>query len=72
MPGNSGHHQSDEKEGVAVMVATTHPMKPGALGGKPGWPAPHEKEEEPSLGTVSITFQMKEKEWQSWWPPHTP
>ena len=44
------------------MVATTYPMKPGALGGEPGWPAPHYKEEEPSLETVAITSQMKGRE----------
>ena len=38
MPGNSGHHQSDGKKGVAVMVATTHPMKPWALGKNLGGP----------------------------------
>ena len=43
------------------MVATTYPMKPGALGGKPGWPTPHEKEEEPCLETVAITSQMKRR-----------
>ena len=36
-------------------------MKPRALGEKPGWPTPHEKEEEPSLETVALTSQMKEK-----------
>ena len=61
MPGGSGHHQSDEREREAVMVATTYPMKPGALGGEPGWPAPHEKEEGPCLETVAITSQMKRR-----------
>ena len=64
MPGKGGHHRSDEREREAVMVATTYPMKPGALGGKPGWPAPHEKEEEPCLETVAVTSQMEKKEWQ--------
>ena len=64
MPGDSGHQQSDGKERVAVMVATTYPMKPGALGGEPGWPALNCKEEEPCLEKVAITSQMKEKERQ--------
>ena len=55
------------------MVATSYPMKQTKCPGRePGWPAPNYKEEEPSLGTVAITTQMKRKEWQSWWPPHTP
>ena len=37
-------------------------MKPRALGEKPGWPTPHEKEEEPCLETVAITSQMKRRE----------
>ena len=46
------------------MVATTCPMKPGALGREPGWPALNYKEEGPCLGTVAITSRMGKEERQ--------
>ena len=55
MPGNSGHHQSDEKEGVAVMVATTHPMKPRALGR--------------NLGGLHFMKRRKSHAWKQWPSP---
>ena len=55
MPGNSGHHQSDEKEGVAVMVATTYPMKPGALG--------------ENLGVLHSITRRKSHAWEQWPSP---
>ena len=55
MPGNSGHHQSDEKEGVAVMVATSHPMKPGALG--------------ENLGGLHPITRRKGHPWEQWPSP---
>ena len=64
MPGDSGPHQSDEKEREAVMVAHHIPHETKGPGEEPGWPAPHEKEEGPCLETVAITSQMEKKEWQ--------
>ena len=52
MPGNSGHHQSDEKEREAVMVATTYPMKPGALG--------------KNLGDLHLMKRRKSHAWRQW------
>ena len=63
MPGNSGHHQSDEKKsgsdgGHHIPHETKGP------GREPGWPTLNYKEEEPCLETVAITSQMKKKERQ--------
>ena len=63
IPGDSGHYQSDGKK--SGSDGGHHiPHEARGPGGKPGWPAPHEKEEEPFLETVAITSQMKKKEWQ--------
>ena len=61
MPGNSGHHQSDEKRrgsdgGHHIPHETKGP------GREPGWPTLHEKEKEPGLEKVAIISQMKRRE----------
>ena len=63
MPGDSGHHQSDEKKsgsdgGHHIPHETKGPGK------EPGWPTLNCKEEEPCLETVAITSQVKKKERQ--------
>ena len=55
MPGDSGHHQPDEKGRVAVMVATTYPKKPGALG--------------ENLGGLHLMKRRKGHAWRQWPPP---
>ena len=52
MPGDSGPHQSDEKEREAVMVATTYPMKPGALG--------------KNLGDLHLMKRRTSQAWKKW------
>ena len=63
MPGDSGHHQSDEKKSGSD-VGHHIPHEARGPGAKPGWPAPHYKEEEPCLETVALTGQMKKEERQ--------
>ena len=62
MPGDSGHHQSDGKERVAVMVATTYPMKPGALGKNLCDLLFIGGRREPCLEALALSIQMREGE----------
>ena len=63
MPGGSGPHQSDGKK--SGSDGGHHiPHEARGLWEEPGWPTPNYKEEGPSLETVAITSQMKEKERQ--------
>ena len=60
MPGDSGHYQSDEKK--SGSDGGHHiPHEARVPGREPGWPAPHEKEEEPCLETVAPTSQMERR-----------
>ena len=52
MLGNSGHRQPDDEKREAVMVATTYPMKPRALG--------------ENLGGPHFMKRRKSQAWKKW------